>query len=103
MLDNVPSSPVNYEFLVGKNSDTERETKERERESRYVYVVEVTRGFVCGRRRDTRYPSFEQRAGIKTDSSSSASSGLWLVLSLLTRRKRIIKEKREKREKKEGR
>ena len=102
MLDNVPSSPVNYEFLVGKNSDTERETKERERESRYVYVVEVTRGFVCGRRRDTRYPSFEQRAGIKTD-SSSASSGLWLVLSLLTRRKRIIKEKREKREKKEGR
>lgn len=30
------------------------------------------RGFVCGRRHDTRYPSFERRAGIKTDSSFSA-------------------------------
>lgn len=37
----------------------------------YVYIMEVVRDFVCGRRRDTRYP-FERRAGIKTDSSSSA-------------------------------
>lgn len=63
---------VRHRKIINFSLEKRKQPGHRETKEERTDINAVARGFVCGRRHDTRYPSFEQRAGIKTDSSSSA-------------------------------